>query len=113
MVSRLFGSYISVLPLSIGEEIGYPHSPWSALPILPNGFGATPYDLGIFLAGCGEWTCGSVAKFLQTTSCGVSAHRHEYHSFGAGEFCNRAARACTLYRASTRHALRLLVTAAF
>jgi hypothetical protein len=40
-----------------GEEIGYLHSPWSALPILSSGFGATPYDPRIFLAGCGEWTC--------------------------------------------------------
>ena len=51
MVSRLFGSYISVLLLSINEEIGYLHSPWSALLILPSGCGATPYNPGIFLAG--------------------------------------------------------------
>ena len=51
MVSRLFGGYISVLPLPIGEEIGYLHSPWLALPILPSGFGAMPYDPRIFLAG--------------------------------------------------------------
>jgi hypothetical protein len=50
MVSRLFGSYISVLPLPMGEEIGYLHSPWSALPILPSGCGATSYDPRIFLA---------------------------------------------------------------
>jgi hypothetical protein len=53
MVSRLFGSYISVLPPLMGKEIGYLHSPWSALPILPSGFGATPYDPRIFLAGLG------------------------------------------------------------
>jgi hypothetical protein len=50
MMSRLFGSSISVLPLPMGKEIGYLHSPWLALPILPSGCSAMSYDPRIVLA---------------------------------------------------------------
>jgi hypothetical protein len=44
MVSRLSGSYISVLRRPTGEGTGYPLSPWSVSPIPPSGFGAISGD---------------------------------------------------------------------